>query len=346
MRVAVQRKRPLSRILGSLAGVVFAGWGGGVPAGNCEYAPREALATVDLQPDSAQGLVENSGLAQSRLNERVFWGLNDSDGAGASTGRDDWAFALGADGRTLRRFRVTSNARDPEDLAIGPGPEEGVSYIYWGEIGDNYRRGNRGHPVRVWRFAEPEVDPDLGWQGDLDLTDDVTEIRLVFPSELDRQRTDLETLMVDPQGDLYVATKRTDLNGSGGRLYVAPFPQGTGEENPNLLQFVAEFPWPPARRGTLVGGDINPQGDRMILLNGAESRAYVYERRAAESWAEAIEAGGGCSFAIDLRPQLEAVAWETKRGRDLFTLSEGRRQPLHRYRYLGGSGGPETPEGP
>ena len=188
-------------------------------AGNCDYQDRVALANLDYRPDNSHGIIENSGLGHSRLNSRILWGENDTDG----TDRDDWAYAFNKDGETLGRFRMKVSASDPEDLAMGPGPQAGTSYVYWGEVGGNGRIGNNG-TINVWRFEEPVVDPDGGWAGDVDFTGQVTQIRLLFPSELDAQNTDIETLMVDPDANVYVATKRTTLNGKGSRLYVAPYP--------------------------------------------------------------------------------------------------------------------------
>jgi hypothetical protein len=302
---------------------------------DCDYSDRVVLGNVDYQPDTALGLVENSGLGHSRLNNRILWGHNDSH----ASDRKNWAYALNTNGETLRRFRVRLSAADPEDLALGPGPQPGVSYVYWGEVGGNARIGNAG-TNNVWRFVEPAVDPDAGWLGDVDLTDEMEQIRLLFPSELDTQNTDVETLMVDPDANIYVVTKRTNLNNRGARLYVAPFPQSVGAGSPNELQFVAEFPWPPAGGGTAVGGDISPDGNRMIILNRAEARAYIYEKLPGESWADPINANRYCKFWISFGPQLEAVAWDAVNGQDFYTLSEGGGQPINFYESnLCGSGG-------
>ena len=310
-------------------------------ATNCEYQGRVALANLDYQPNTTDGLLENSGLGHSRLNSRILWGENDNYG----TNRDDFAYAFNTEGETLARFRVRQFASDPEDLALGPGPQPGVSYVYWGEVGGNGRIGNNG-TINVWRFEEPAVDPDGGWTGDFDLIGQAAQIRLLFPSELDAQNTDIETLMVDPDANIYVVTKRTNLDNSGARLYVAPYPQSIGNASPNQLQFVADFPWPSVGGGTAVAGDISPDGNRMLILNRGESAVYIYEKLTGEGWADAINADRYCGFWIGFGPQLEAVAWDAVNGRDFYTLSEGGAQPLYYYEYIGcasgGSGGPDS----
>ena len=44
---------------------------------------------------------------------------------------------------------------DWEDIAVGPGPEPGVSYVYIGDIGDNLRLRST---ISLLRFPEPDLD--------------------------------------------------------------------------------------------------------------------------------------------------------------------------------------------
>ena len=47
-------------------------------------------------------------------------------------------------------------ARDWEDIALGPGPDPNLPYLYVGDIGDNSAK----YPeVVVYRVPEPKVDP-------------------------------------------------------------------------------------------------------------------------------------------------------------------------------------------
>ena len=76
-------------------------------------------------------ITEASGLAGSRVNPGVLWTHNDSGGLPR-------VFALDLTGHLLGTWNLPGvNANDYEDIAVGPGPEAGVSYLYVGDIGDN-----------------------------------------------------------------------------------------------------------------------------------------------------------------------------------------------------------------
>ncbi len=56
---------------------------------------------------------------------------------------------------SLGVFRVTgAQARDWEDISIGPGPQRGKSYLYIGDIGDNNEARSE---IVVYRVAEPTL---------------------------------------------------------------------------------------------------------------------------------------------------------------------------------------------
>src|SRR4029078_5701298 len=95
---------------------------------------------------SIQGLTEASGIAASQRNPGVLWTWNDGPG------RD--IYALDASGRHLATFFLSANVVDKEDLAVGPGPVSGLSYLYAGDVGGN--DGSR--QVHVLRIPEPFVD--------------------------------------------------------------------------------------------------------------------------------------------------------------------------------------------
>ena len=75
-----------------------------------------------------------------------FWTHNDS-GGGA------WLYAFDRSGQSLGRWAVPgARANDWEDIAAGPGPKRGESYLYIGDIGDN---NSRRPYVTVYRIPEP-----------------------------------------------------------------------------------------------------------------------------------------------------------------------------------------------
>ena len=91
---------------------------------------------------------EASGLAASRKNPGVLWVHND-DGPAC-------VYAMTAEGKHLGVYNLEgAKMRDWEDIAIGPGPEPNVDYIYVGAIGDN---NSKHKSIKIYRVPEPNVD--------------------------------------------------------------------------------------------------------------------------------------------------------------------------------------------
>ena len=111
------------------------------------------LDGVSLGDVSSNPINEASGLVASQQNTDVFWTHNDS-------GDSNRVFALNAQGGFLGSFVLQGAAAiDYEDIAIGKGPQSGVSYMYVADTGDNaesrsdidiYRRG-RANCQCGWR---------------------------------------------------------------------------------------------------------------------------------------------------------------------------------------------------
>ena len=98
--------------------------------------------------------------------------------------------------------------RDWEDITIGPGPEEGVNYLYVADIGDN----DAVYPYKiVYRIKEPELSEKKIEIEDID--------KLVF--KLPDGTRDSEAIMVDPITHyFYIISKRE----KSVRLYEIKFP--------------------------------------------------------------------------------------------------------------------------
>src|SRR5215216_6549416 len=107
------------------------------------YGPPATIGTI-----KDGSVTESSGLAASRLTPGAYWTHND-DGA--------FIYAFDNRGDSLGAFRVTdAEARDWEDIAVGPGPEggNGNSYLYIGDIGDN---NSSRKEIVVYRIPEPAL---------------------------------------------------------------------------------------------------------------------------------------------------------------------------------------------
>jgi len=236
---------------------------------------------------------EASGLAASRRNPDVLWTHNDS-------GDEARLFALTTDGRHLGVYRIAGvAARDWEDIAVGPGPVEGVSYLYIGDIGDNDAQFDLKY---IYRIPEPLVDSN---QSPVDTTLAGAEaIAFRYP---DGSR-DAETLMVDPlTKDIYLVSKRE----SSVRVYRAPYPQSTSESI--TLEQVATL------NVTLaVGGDISPAG--LEILVKTYTNVYYWCRTPAEELWEALTREP-VTVPYTPEPQGEAVCWSAD-GMGYYTVSE------------------------
>ena len=258
-------------------------------AGRCSHVTE----VVELARVESPLINEASGMVLSRENPGILWVHNDS-------GDSARVYALALDGRIVATFTLVGvDAVDWEDIAIGPGPEPGLDYIYVADIGDN---GFSREDVEIYRFPEPLVDE--GTQSVL--IDRVERIVLNYP---DRAH-DAETLLVDPvDGGIYIVTKW------GGLMYRA-------SDDGKLLR-VAKLPW-----GGVTGGDVSQDGTRIIVRS--YFRATIWEREDGLPLS-VIFSEGGCPLPLKAEPQGEAIAFSSD-GRFYYTLSEGVRQPIYRFR--------------
>ena len=96
------------------------------------------LDGVSLGDVLANAIDEASGLVASQQNTDVFWTHNDS-------GDSNRVFAINAQGNFLSSFVLQgATADDYEDIAIGRGPQSGVSYMYIADTGDPSRSSCHG----------------------------------------------------------------------------------------------------------------------------------------------------------------------------------------------------------
>ena len=105
------------------------------------YGPPKTIATI-----KDKSISESSGLVASRSTPGAYWTHNDS-------GDGPFIYAFDTRGSSLGTFRVTgAQARDWEDMSVGPGPQRGKSYLYIGDIGDNQKARAE---IIVYRVLEP-----------------------------------------------------------------------------------------------------------------------------------------------------------------------------------------------
>jgi hypothetical protein len=247
-----------------------------------------------------RNLGEVSGLAVSRQNPDVIWVHNDG-------GREQ-VFAVTTAGQLVARARVNVKLTDVEDIAIGPGPENDVDYVYIGDIGDN----SSGRPdVRVVRFVEPTLKTVRGKKID---ADGVEEFRLRYPDG----PHDAEALMVDPvTGDVFIVVKENHRS----RLYRVAA-ENLRTDSPKVLELVGYL-----NVEDVSAGDISPAGDLIILRD--EDRGWIWNRPSGSSVASSFQ---GTPRPVLVRAAGQAQNGEavgfTPDGTSYYTVSEGDQEAI------------------
>ena len=243
---------------------------------------------------------EASGIAFSRNHLGIIYTHNDSGG-------EPIVYLIDTLGKSKGSIRLNGvRNRDWEDIAVGPGPDPKLNYIYVGEIGDNDSRYSN---IKIFRFPEPkslkeemEVEPEV--------------LKLTYPDG----PKDAETLMVDPiSKDIFILSKRDSVN----ILYKAP--QSAFSKKSYELERIMELPFTMA-----VAGDISADGKQILIKN--YFTVFYWERKAGETVPEALQRTPRI-LPYKPEPQGEAIGFHPN-GKSYFTLSEARfkiKPVLYRY---------------
>ena len=253
---------------------------------------------------ASEDIVEASGLAASRVNESAFWVINDS-------GNESVLHAVGYDGATLAAIAVQGVLGfDWEDIAVGPGPEAGVSYVYIGDIGDNLRLRST---ISLLRFPEPDLaDPP-------EAVSDVTTIRLSYPDSPE----DSEAMWIDPvTGDIFVVTKRQQ-DGTAVVYGAAAPPAETLE--PIAMRQVAAFEF--GDNGEVTAADVSIDG-AVVALRGY-NEVWMWVR--TDLGYQATLAAEPCMAPAPEEIQGESLSFLPGE-LSYVTLSEGAAKPLNLVR--------------
>lgn len=262
-----------------------------------QFEPGRKVGVVDTPL-----IQEASGIAASRRNAGVLWVHNDS-------GDRARVYAIDTTGKLLGTCTLAGvYARDWEDIALGPGPDPNLEYLYMGDIGDN---DGVHRSVRVYRVPEPEIDSSrpFGHQ----TIGPAETIELTYA---DHAR-DAETLLLDPlTRDLYIVSKRDLLC----KVFRAPYPQST--DRPSILERVCTLPFAIA-----VAGDVSPDG-RRVIVRGPYSASLWVRPEGQPLW-KAFKTGSR-GIPMMAEPQGEGICFDGQ-GRGYYTLSEKASQPLYYF---------------
>jgi len=247
----------------------------------------------------SSALVEVSGIAASRRNEGVLWVHNDS-------GSIPEVYALDATGKHLGVFGLTgAKPGDYEDIAVGPGPDASLTYVYVGDIGDN---AVTRATVRVFRFAEPAI-PTGG--APLSSTVAVDTLTITYPDG----PHNAEALLLDPlTRDLLIVTK------NGGLASVF---RVSGTFAPGAT--VTAEPIAKIDAGVVSSGDISPDG-REIVVKTDSAGGKLFRRPEGVSLAAAF-ATPPCAIKVKTEVNGEALGFAAD-GSGYYTTSETAHQPI------------------
>ncbi|HEY0765087.1 MAG TPA: hypothetical protein VGD61_22095 [Pyrinomonadaceae bacterium] len=253
---------------------------------------------------------ESSGLVASRTSPGVYWTHNDS-------GDGPFIYAFDTRGNSRGIFRVTgAQARDWEDIAAGPGPQNNKSYLYIGDIGDN---NSVRDEVVVYRVAEPKLTVATGklTKANAAATEHADAIRLKYPDS----KHDSEALLVHPtSGNIYIVSKVLIANPV---VYEAAAPFTPGKVV--TMRRIGEIRVPSLFGGVVTGGSVSPDGRRVALCDyfqGYELVLPANSRDFNDIWKERMT-----GFDLGKRKQGESIAYRLD-GKALLATSEGKKAPI------------------
>lgn len=254
-------------------------------------------------------ITESSGIVASRCNEGVLWTHNDS-------GDDAFIYALNEQGGKLGTWKVAGAInKDWEDIATIEN-EKGECFLYIGDIGNNESLKSE---LTIYRVKEPKVSDaaKTSSRKNPQMTETAEAIRFDYPD----MRHDAETLLVQPRtGDIYVLSK--SLTSAAGVYKLA---KNYDLNKVNRLEKIADLSVPAFPNGLLTGGDISPDGKRIIVCDYFAAYEFILPEKAKsfdELWREKpmiVELGE--------RAQGEAVGYAPD-GKSIFATSEKRNSPL------------------
>ena len=273
------------------------------------YGDRQNWGELEYNP-----IDEASGIVASRKNENVFWVHNDS-------GDENRIYAFDNEGKHLGVYYLDGcSARDWEDMATGPGPVDGETYLYIGNIGDNDAEYNLKY---IYRVIEPTVGSSQS-----PVTETIYGADIITFQYPDGNR-DAETLMVDPlTKDIYIISKREEpVN-----VYQLAYPQATtGTVTPQMMIDIDFFPGINNESiHRIVAGDISADGLE-ILVKSYQDVFYFSRNPNEDLW----DVFNHDLATVPYTPEVqgEAIAWHPQ-GFGYFTTSEEKNNiSAHLYFY-------------
>jgi hypothetical protein len=268
----------------------------------CNQGTRSQQMTDNFEEGRTLGELNNeklkeiSGIASSVTNPGMLWVHNDS-------GNEPEIYIVDEklDIRATIRLNGIEN-RDWEDIAVGPGPNIGDSYVYLGDIGDN----DAQYPYKyIHRFREPDIKKE--GTGVITITDFET---IVF--KLEGPVKDTESLFIDPASkNLYLISKRENPV----HLYELKYPYGNADTVVASKLFSIPFT-------EIVGADCELKSGSILIKN--YSSVFYWENPNGENAATLLRKA---PLEVPYReePKGEAISWSAD-GSGFYTISEKKKK--------------------
>lgn len=266
------------------------------------YSEPKIVGTI-----KSDEIKEGSGLVSSKCSENVFWTHNDS-------GDDAYIFALDGKGEKLATYKVKGAKNiDWEDIADAKN-ENGECFLFIGDFGNNARTRSEH---TIYKVKEPTEFTKSSSMKNPQMTDDAEAIKFTYPDI----RHDAETLLVHPQTkEIYVITKR--LTGAAG---VYKLKADYDRSAVNKLEKISDLRVPAVPEGFLTGGDISPDGKRVVICDYFFAYEFILPGNAKnfdEVWKQKPQ-----KIELGTREQGEAIAYSAD-GNSIFATSENKNSPF------------------
>ncbi len=279
------------------------------------YVPFKSKGRVvkGLKPKGT--MTEISGIALSRHNEGVIWAHDDAN-------KGAYVVALRGDGSLAQQYLIAGVVnKDWEDMAIGPGPVPGRSYLYIADTGDN---SNNRTDAAIVRVPEPTVPAQPGGVQTL-------LGAAVFPVQYPGTPHDAEAMFVDPlDGAPYLVTKEKNALT---HVYRYPLPLDVSQRK--TLVLVGKFSNIIAPQ---TAADISPDGRWIYTRNYSD--IFVFSRPFGTSMSQAL-GQAKCSSIWAIQGQGEALAVGPD-GLSLTAIAEGEAEVVWQSSGTMPPGGPQA----
>ncbi|HVW62624.1 MAG TPA: hypothetical protein VHC48_21385 [Puia sp.] len=273
---------------------------------SCHFQRPHNTSDVYL---SDERMDETSGIAASAAHPGYLYVHNDS-------GDSSRFFAITPDGQLKGIFYFKGDSsplgvKDCEDITLGSGPDSGASYVYMGDIGDNFV--NRKF-ITIYRIKEPALLP-----ASQHVDVDADPLYLRYP---DGPR-DAETLMADPIDKLlYIISKREDsVHVYSTPLYFKAHDTVTLTKKTSIYLNSIKGRW-------ITSGDIAPKGDQVLVKS--YTKVFYWRRFPGEHiWQTLQRRPTALPYLIE--GQGEAICF-TPDETGYYTISEGPYPRLFYYK--------------